>query len=77
MCLGKGAERMQGHKTNIPHSCRQTLLKFSQEKGKEKKAEINRQRETERKCREKRQSKEKCQFKRNVSSELLLVMVLV
>lgn len=35
---------MQDHKTNIPHSCRQTLLKFSQEKDEETKAEINRQR---------------------------------
>lgn len=61
---------MQDHKTNIPHSCRQTLLKLSQEKDKEKKAEINRQREkkrgsAEKEDREKRNvsSREKCQFR--------------
>lgn len=39
---------MHVHKTNIPHSCRQTLLKSSQEKDEEKKAEITRQKERER-----------------------------
>lgn len=38
---------MHDHKTNIPHSCRQTLLKFSREEDKEKKAEINRKRARE------------------------------
>lgn len=52
MSLGKRAERMQDHKTNIPHSCRQTLLKFSQGKDKEKKAEMNRKREREREIEE-------------------------
>ncbi|CAK6973655.1 ubiquitin carboxyl-terminal hydrolase 37-like isoform X5 [Scomber scombrus] len=41
--FGKRAERMQDHKTNIPYSCGQTLLKISQEKDEEKKAEISRQ----------------------------------
>lgn len=34
---------MQDHKTNIPHSCRQTLLKVSREKDEEKR-QINRER---------------------------------
>lgn len=42
MSFRERAKRMQDHKTNIPHSCRQTLLKFSQEKDEEKKAEIDR-----------------------------------
>lgn len=71
MSLGKGAERMQGHKTNIPHNCRQTLLKFSQEKGEEKKAEINRQRERKRGSEEKKDREmsvqEKCPFRVVVS----------
>lgn len=39
---------MHEHKTDIPPSCRQPLLKFSREKDKEKKAKVNSQRDRER-----------------------------
>lgn len=32
MSLGKGQKECQNHKTNIPRSCRQTLLNFFEEK---------------------------------------------
>lgn len=41
---------MHDHKTPISHGCRQTLLKFSREKVTEKKRQINRKRDEERKC---------------------------
>lgn len=53
---------MQDHKTNIPHSCRQTLLKFSQEKDKEKKAERNRG-SLEKEEKREMSVQEKCQFR--------------
>lgn len=63
---------MQGHKTNIPHSCRQTLLKISREKDWEKRAEIERERREGRGERE--QERER---KRDVTSEFVGLLLTV
>lgn len=64
---------MQDHKTNIPYSCRQTLLKISREKDEEKKAEISRR---EREREDRRRKKERCQFKRDVGSKFVGLLLI-
>jgi len=61
---------MQDHKTNIPYSCRQTLLKISREKDEEKKAEISRQE------REKEKVEKEDRKKRDVTSREMSVQSL-
>lgn len=58
MSLGeKGRDdRCKDHKTPIPHSCRQTLLKFSWEKDQETR-QIKRQREKKEKVQRKKREK--------------------
>lgn len=70
---------MQDHKTNIPHSCRQTLLKISREKDKEKR-QINRWRERERnrgsaeKDEREMSVQDKCQFCLLIDSKVTVLV---